>query len=159
MALWQVHYNAIPRSFYEYSKSNQVDLYEDDWSSIMRIDKDFFFSKLDSFIERSWGMSQFQSWGPSDQSDIGITCNLDKNIIIHISFRLDLRGEIDSFLLPFLEICREFDFLILDQNENLFEPQIDNFRPSIENSSALKFVANPIQFITDFSNGKIKPEN
>ncbi|MCR4033631.1 MULTISPECIES: hypothetical protein [Flavobacterium] len=159
MAVWQVHYNAIPRSFYEYSKSNQVDLYEDDWSSILCIDKDFFFGKLDSFIERSWNMSQFQSWGPSDKSDIGITYNLDKNLIVHIRFRLDLRGEIDSFLLPFLEICREFDFLILDQNENLFEPQINNFRPSIENSSALKFVADPIKFIMDFSNGETKTEN
>ncbi|KFF06582.1 hypothetical protein [Flavobacterium reichenbachii] len=159
MALWQTTYNAIPRSFYEYSKSNQVDLYVHDWSGIFYVDKDSFFDKLDTFIERSWSMNQFQSWGPSDKSDIGVTYNLDKNIIVHIRFRLDLRGDINYFLIPFLAICRELDFLILDQNENLFEPQIDNFRESIENSSALKFVADPMKFIEDFSNGKIKPED
>lgn len=159
MAIWQADYNAIPRSFYEYSKSNQVDLYEHDWSSIFCIDKDFFFGKLDTFIERSWSLNQFQSWGPSDKSDIGVTYNLDKNVIVHIRFRLDLRGDINCFLIPFLAICRELDFLILDQNDNLFEPQINNFRESIENSNALKFVTDPMKFLEDFSNGKIKPED
>lgn len=159
MAIWQVDYNAIPRSFYEYSKSNQVDLYAHDWSGIFYIDKDILFGKLDTFIERSWGLSQFQSWGASDKSDIGITYNLDKNVIVHIRFRLDLRGDINYFLIPFLAICKELDFLILDQNDNLFEPQINNFRESIENSNALKFVTNPMKFLEDFSNGKIKSED
>jgi hypothetical protein len=159
MAIWQVDYNAIPRSFYEYSKSNQVDLYAHDWSGIFCIDKDFLFGKLDTFIERSWSMNQFQSWGPSDKSDIGVTYNLDKNVIVHIRFRLDLRGNINYFIIPFLAMCRELDFLILDQNDNLFEPEINNFRESIEKNNALKFVTDPMKFLEDFSSGKIKPED
>ncbi|MEN2400831.1 hypothetical protein GKZ90_0013680 [Flavobacterium sp. MC2016-06] len=159
MAIWQTHYNAIPRSVYEYSKSNQVNLYKYEWSDIFYLNKDFFFNKLDNFIERSWSMNQFQSWGPSDKCDIGVTYNSDTNKIVHIMFRLDLRENINDFLIPFLTVCKESDFLILDQNENIFEPQIDNFKESIESSNALKFVTNPRRFIEDFSNGKIKPED
>lgn len=128
---------------------DEDDLINVKWWDKEQIDFGTIEKRLLSFadqVEWTKRSETVKDFGDSDTNDITITKS-DLGHLEEMYFRIDLR-EIDSrFIDNVLAIVKDLDCMLLDRQDNLFEPTHENLSDNIKKSNAFKFVTNPTDFL------------
>jgi hypothetical protein len=97
-------------------------------------------------VEWTKGYENVKTFGDNDTNDITIAKS-DLGHLEEMYFRIDLR-EIDRrFIDNVLAIVKDLNCMLLDRQDNLFEPTRENLSDNIKQSNAFKFVTNPTDFL------------
>lgn len=129
---------------------------------IAKVDSEEIIKQIDQKLDRaSWGDkdSNLNIWKTENEyvdNDAAIVKNEERNLIAEFTFRADLRQPNLKFLKEMIELSKEKELLLVDRNGNLVEPEIENVIRLIKKSNALRFVENPVKFLTDLEKGEIK---
>ncbi len=127
---------------------------------IANIDPLEIINQMDQKLDRAnWGNNkEYNNWKTETtevDNDSWILINSEQNQIKEFTFRADLRQPKLKFLMEMLELAKERELLLIDVKGNLVEPDIENVVELIKKSNALKFIENPIKFLTDLEKGEI----
>ncbi|MFN4255754.1 MAG: hypothetical protein ACK4Q5_12185 [Saprospiraceae bacterium] len=98
--------------------------------------KTYLFSKLDN--------------------DAFMSINAETGKIEELLFRADLGEENLKFLKDMVGLAKEYDWLLMDLNGNLANPEIQGVFRLAKISNAFKFVQNPLGFLADLNNEDIQ---
>lgn len=63
------------------------------------------------------------------------------------SFRADLREKKLTFLMNMIELGKEYNWMFMDRNGKLLNPNFDEIKSSIKESNAYRFLKDPIKFL------------
>lgn len=173
MALYQYYLAVIPKQGIEkihefipieIKVSTETGYFESDakiyWTQVMT-GADEIVSKLDLIIVRAnWSNNKTSfNWKTyTDKVDNVAVIYLDEGsmTIKEFYFRADLRENPLTFLKNMIELGRLNEWMFMDRNGKLMNPNFEEIKLSIMNSTAFKFLSDPIKFIEDFAkNGTI----
>lgn len=131
--------------------------------SIAEIDSSEIIKELDQKLDRAnWGNDKdSNNWKTKTEhvdNDAWVLTDEKKIQILEFTFRADLRQPQLKFLVEMIELAKKNEFLLMDRKGSLIEPEIKNVFELIMKSNALEFVKNPINFLTDLAEEKIKIE-
>lgn len=118
---------------------------------------------IDQKLDRAdWGndkeSNNWKTEAKEVDNDAWIFTHLQNNQIIEFTFRADLREPKLKFLIEMIELSKSEEFLLVDNKGNLVKPEIGNVIELVKKSNALRFVENPINFLSDLEEGKIELE-
>ena len=68
--------------------------------------------------------------------------------------RADLREEKLKFLVAMIEMAQRYEWLLMDMNGNLIEPNFGNVIELIKASNSYKFLKYPLKFLTELGKAK-----
>lgn len=113
-------------------------------------------SQMDSIIKRAnWGNDETSfNWKHYTKDiDNDAAIYLDENTLIlkEFSFRFDLREENLNFLKRMIELGKENQWLFMDRNGKLFNPDFKEMINSIQDSNAYRFLEDPHGFLDDLN--------
>lgn len=113
-------------------------------------------SQMDSIIKRAnWGNDETSfNWKYyTDDVDNDAAIYLDENLLVvnEFSFRFDLREENLNFLKRMIELGRVNQWLFMDRNGKLFNPDFEEMKNSIQDSNAYRFLEDPHGFLDDLN--------
>ncbi|MBV6440655.1 MAG: hypothetical protein EPGJADBJ_02327 [Saprospiraceae bacterium] len=57
-----------------------------------------------------------------------------------------------------IELAKKYDWLLMDIKGNLVEPEFREVAKLIKDSNSYKFLKDPLKFLTDLGEGRIKIE-
>jgi len=78
---------------------------------------------------------------------LSIDYNEKENFIEDFRFRTDLGDSKLNFLNSMLELCDRNDWILMDENGNLSNPNIRELAELIKGSNPERYLRNPIEFI------------
>jgi len=78
--------------------------------------------------------------------DLSIAYNEKENFIEDFRFRTDLRDTKLDFLNAMLELCDRNNWILMDENGNLCNPNIKELAELLKNSKAHLYITNPTKF-------------
>lgn len=115
---------------------------------------------MDEKLDRAnWGNSgKSNKWKTiTDKSDNDASLHTDENqtFITEFAFRADLKEPGLVFLFAMINLAAKHDFLLMDAQGNLAEPDPEKVFGLIKQSNAFRFVKDPVQYFTDLANGEI----
>lgn len=130
---------------------------------IAKVNSEEIINQIDQKLNRAnWGNDkESNNWKTETNevdNDAWILINPEQNQIMEFTFQADLRQPKLKFLMEMIELSKEKELLLIDRKGNLVEPEIENVIELIKKSNALKFVENPINFLTDLEKGEIEIE-
>ncbi len=131
---------------------------------LSNIESKEMISRIDQKLDRaSWGdkNSSLNIWKTETEyvdNDACILINEERSQIEGFTFRADLRQPKLKFLIDMVELSKEKELLLIDRKGNLVEPEIEDVIGLIKKSNALRFLENPIKYLTDLGEGKIQIE-
>lgn len=152
MAIWQFGFLIIPEMMVLKKYNGNLD----DMKSINFEDFTFWngYYISESSIEKiSKIMNQIQSWS-DDIKQFGsleetcIELLFEKNRLIEVSIRLDLRNLTSDILLTVIDFINDNNALILTQKGILLRPVVEDVIREIKKSDAYSFVKNPQEFLS-----------
>lgn len=125
------------------------------WSNI-KVNTKNLIKEIDSIIQRDkWGNGKthflWKSYEKSADNDVCIDINEKSLIIDYFSFRIDLKENELNFLFKVIELGKNNNWIFMDQNGTLMNPNIDEVRKSIKKSNANKFLKNPITYLENIN--------
>ncbi|RAK69955.1 hypothetical protein [Hymenobacter edaphi] len=130
------------------------DAYTTDWWEGVSVVGAPVAAQIDQLIQRAaWSKPESWSWkGNEDHQqdhDCWISVRPNAHTIEEFQFRTDLRdvSKAAAFLLPMLGLCQQYDLLVLDAQGRLMPPDLAAVYPSIKESSAVRFLTSPQQFL------------
>lgn len=133
-----------------------------DWWSSTDLQPIEIIHQIDKKVRRAnYGRDTFVNWkfnnGKVD-NDASMSINEETGKIEIIRFRADLREDELKFLREMIELAENYDWLLMDMKGNLVEPKFREVAKLIKNSNSYKFLKDPLKFLTDVGEGKIKIE-
>ena len=144
------------------SEINFEDAQTINWWKDVFFDKKNTVSSINKLIKQcDWSNSDTIGWkgDTRNNQDNDVYIHFDESEkVIEFTFRTDLRNDSLDFLAEMLEICKENDWLVMDDDGYLFEPKFLEVYESMRKSNASRFLENPEKFFEDFERGAIKPE-
>jgi hypothetical protein len=162
MAIYQYHLTVIPRHTlhrhwnpipdkvqYRDNPKFGDDLINVNWWDKLNTDFDDIEKRISAFADQvEWTKTTegMKTFGNNDTNDITIS-KTELGQLEGISFRIDLREIDKSFIDNVLKISKDLDCLLLDSQENLFEPTHENLADNVKKSNAFKYVTNPTDFL------------
>jgi len=147
------------RKIYWNNISNEInivveDAWTFDWWKFTKIDIELIANQIDKLVTRgSFNNSDFLSWKGDDKinedNDAGICIDEETGKITDFRFRTDLRKfeNISMFLYEMIKICNANDFLLMNNNGDLFEADIKIISEDLIKSNAARFLTDPIKFL------------
>lgn len=145
MALYQIYYLLIPRKL----NTNNITYKKLDTSNLWmgQLNLNSLIETIDElFVRNQWAGEKFITWGDMSTDDITLYFDNDKIESLHL--RLDLRKK-SNFLNLIFKLCVKLDAVMIDENNNIVEPNITSISKSMEKSNAFKFVSNPTKFLDE----------
>ena len=104
-------------------------------------------NEIDQIIPRaSWNNESWKIENGEVDHDLSIDYNEKENFIDDFRFRTDLRDSKLNFLNSMLELCDRNDWILMDENRNLCNPNIRELAKLLKNSKAHLFITNPTEF-------------
>jgi len=133
-----------------------------DWWSSTEIQSMEIIHQIDKKIRRAnYGDDTFINWkfnnGKVD-NDASLSINEETGKIEEIRFRADLREEKMKFLKEMIGMAEKYDWLLMDLKGNLVEPKFKEIAKLIKISNSFKFLKDPLKFLTDLEEEKLKKE-
>ncbi|WP_047547346.1 hypothetical protein [Psychroserpens sp. Hel_I_66] len=147
----------------KYTSSDKEDLepdFEDartiNWWKETKINITELETEIDKIITRaSWTDDRiWKSEKAEFDHDVSIGLNNTNEFIDEFMFRTDLTDINLNFLNSMLKICKENDWILMDRNGNLCNPNISDLRQIIKGSDADRFLKNPTNFFDELNNNK-----
>ncbi len=147
----------------KYTASDNEDLepdFEDartiHWWKEIKINITELEKEIDKIITRaSWTDDRiWKSEKAEFDHDVSIGLNKTNEFIDEFMFRTDLTDNTLNFLNSMLKICEENDWILMDRNGNLCNPNISDLEQLINDSDADRFLRNPTKFFDELNNEK-----
>ena len=108
-------------------------------------------NEIDKIIPRAaWNDESWKIENGEVDHDLSIDYNEKDNFIEDFRFRTDLRDSKLKFLNSMLELCDRNDWVLMDENGNLCNPDIKEFAELIKKSKAHLYIINPSKFFEDW---------
>lgn len=121
-----------------------------------RLDRFLGIGKQSEYVQGSFFWKRYV-FGEVD-NDAHIDMNTQTGKIESFIFRADLREENLKFLQEMVEMAKVYDWLLMDSNGNLANPNLKEVLELVRKSNAFRFVSDPLQFFQDLESGKISIE-
>lgn len=120
---------------------------------------DDILSKIDRMVKRAdWGNEKTSfNWKTyTDELDNDASIYLDDETltITEFSFRADLRERDLTFLMGMIELGKENNWMFMDRNGKLMNPDFQEIKDSIKDSNAYSFLKDPIKFLENIDKNK-----
>lgn len=169
------HFGKIPDKFeVDYQKRTENFLNDEDeidyfefiqhkcWK-IAEVNSREIIEQIDQKLNRAnWGNDkEANTWKIETKevdNDAWVLTNSEQNQIVEFTFRADLRQPKLKFLNEMIELSKEKELLLIDIKGNVVEPEMAKVIELIKKSDALKFVENPIKFLSDLEKDEISTE-
>lgn len=153
MAIWQFVFSIVPEKKVALKRNSntQSDKNSNEFDDSMSWDG-YCLSK--SSIENiSKTLKQTKSWSDNIKQFgcLDETCLelfYDRNILIEVSIRLDLRSLTPSILSSVIDFVKDNQALILTQKGVLLKPVVDDVIKEIKMSDEYSFIKNPQEFLS-----------
>jgi hypothetical protein len=98
----------------------------------------------------SWSKN-IRMWGKEHESTIDVI--FEKEQVIEVSARIDLRGDYLHFCLKLVELAKRLDCWIYIVSVNqCFEPDMNTLLAFLRKSLAYKYMVDPVKALTDLKN-------
>lgn len=169
MAIWQYAFQAVP----EKNIQNELDELptrlnsevEGEWGNLVDASQFWETSTLkpspiitvvDTLLPKeTWSSStDSTSWKGDTKNKEDNDCWLGylDDRVTSFSFRVDMRDlkNLSSFLQPMLEICQNYELVLVAEGQKVVRPEMERIIPMLEESKAVSFVQNPKGFMEDF---------
>ena len=138
---WDVELNVAPEPEFE-------DAITTKWWKELPINIAELRSEIDKIIPRtSWNNESWKIENGEVDHDLSIDYNEKENYIEDFRFRTDLRDSTLTFLNSMLDLCDRNEWILMDENGNLCNPNIKELAELIKDSNPDKFLRNPIEFL------------
>jgi hypothetical protein len=92
-------------------------------------------------------MYSWKTYTEDVDNDASICLDEETATITEFSFRADLRENGFIFLKNMIDLGKENEWLFMDRNGKLMEPDFEEIKNSIQNSNAYAFLKDPIKFL------------
>ena len=117
------------------------------WWKEIQIDIAELRNEIDKVIPRaSWNTESWKIENGEVDHDLSIDYNEKENFIEDFRFRTDLRATKLDFLNAMLELCDRNNWILMDENGNLSNPNIKDLAELLKNSKAHLYITNPTKF-------------
>lgn len=137
---WDMELNDAPEPKFEDAISTK-------WWKEISIDIQQLRSEIDKIIPRaSWNNESWKTENGEIDHDLSIDFNEKENYIEDFRFRTDLRDTKLDFLNAMLELCDRNNWILMDENGNLCNPNIKELAELLKNSRAHLFITNLNEF-------------
>jgi hypothetical protein len=111
--------------------------------------------QIDKRIRRAnYGDDTWVVWKNYSQdvdNDASMLINDETGKIQELQFRADLREDNLKFLRAMIDLAQVYDWLLMDFNGNLANPEMKTILGWIKNSNAFKFLQDPVLFLSELS--------
>lgn len=155
MAIWHYKCKLVPKPTKEpmvkqITEDGFIPDVEGDWEWMSTGERFLRHVRQQFNVMDSWS-DEILMFG-SEGEKIDIAFFEDSKKVEYVSVRFDLRNEEwKDFLTKLIEICENLQLRVYDcYSFNIFDANIDNFRESIKNSNAAKFLVDPEKFLTNY---------
>ena len=156
MAVWQFTVVLIPKSWAVENEYNSLSLYGEDGYAT---DLTWKFIQPSMNLEgilseilppgKSWH-DDMKHWGKSAENDIKVW--YDEKRISEISIRLDLRQSPNPVVQKVIFAAQQLGCsLFLPEHRDIIDPELDNFKLSIEKSRAWRCLNDPERFFDEIN--------
>ena len=153
------HYHLKKEGLLEYDEEVKDALIQDWWSST-ELPPMEIIHQIDKKVRRAdYGGDTFVNWKFNNgmvDNDASMTINEESGKIELFRFRTDLREEKLKFLKEMIELAETYDWLLMEMNGNLVNPNFEEVAQLIKKSNSFKFLEDPLRFLTDIGKGKIE---
>ncbi|MBC6992837.1 hypothetical protein H9S92_01560 [Lewinella lacunae] len=133
-----------------------------DWWSSTEIQPMEIIHQIDKNVRRSdFGRDSSVNWkfySSKVDNDASMSINKETGKIENIRFRADLREENFKFLRAMIGLADKYEWLLMDMQGNLANPDMKQIGRLIKSSNSYKFLKDPIAFLTDIGDGKLEIE-
>jgi hypothetical protein len=157
MAVWHYKCNLVPKPTKEplvkqITEDGFIPDVEEDWEWMNTGERLLSHVREQFNVTDSWSDEILMFGSEDDRIDIALI--EDSHIVEYVSVRLDLRNDYwKDFLNRLIPIFEKLQLRVFDcYSFDIFDVSADNFRESIKNSNAIKFVTDPEKFLTSLSN-------
>lgn len=168
MAVYQYFLAVIPKNgiIKKYEKipskikiSTETGYFEFDseiyWNEV-KINVEKIINQIDSIIERAkWGNEKtsynWKYYSEILDNDASIYLNESNLKIKEFSFRADLRDENLEFMKSMISLGKENEWLFMDRNGILMNPDFKEIKESVQNSNAFSFIKDPHKFLDNLN--------
>ena|SRR5690349_15867957 len=153
------------KNYYHLKKDNlldKADKFKDalvqDWWSTTALQPVEVVHQIDKKIRRAnygndiWIVWKFYSL--ELDNDASMLINGETGKIAELQFRADLRENNLKFLQEMVKLAHDYDWLLMDLNGNLVNPEMKEIVGLIKNSNAYKFLQDPTRFLTGLGEGE-----
>lgn len=153
MATWQFVFSIVPENdaVLERNSSNKSEEELSDFDDFRSWDgyclSQTSIEKISEILRqtKSWSDS-IKQFGCLDGTCIELF--YDKNTLLEISIRLDLRSLTQDILSPVIDFVKDNKALILTQQGVLLRPVVEDVIKEIKKSDAYSFIKNPQEFLS-----------
>jgi hypothetical protein len=151
MATWQFDLHCFPRDLLQrYSSNVSVPIYfdiDDVTEFALETTKTgLIYEAFDELLPRakSWS-KEIDIWGTDEGNRIDV--HRQGASITSIFVRIDARHINHTFLMKFLEKCKNFNWLLVTQDKLVLSPSMIKLLEAIKKSHAFAFVSDPEEFL------------
>ena len=159
MAIWHYKCNLVPKPTKEpqkklLSEDGFIPSIEEDWEWMSTGARLLTQIKDQYSSTESWSEEILMFGCEKDKIEIAFFEN--SNEVEYVSVSLDLRSDSwKEFLRKLIPICEKLQIRVYDWNSfDIFDANRENFRESIRNSNAIKFVVDPEGYLSSLSSEK-----
>ena len=159
MAIWHYKCNLVPKPTKEplvkqRTEDGFIPDVEEDWEWMSTGDRLLSHVKELFNVTDSWSDEILMFGGEDDRIEIALVEDTDR--VEYVSVRLDLRNDYwKDFLSKLIPIFEKLQLRVFDcYSFDIFDASADNFRESVRNSNAIKFVTDSEKFLTSLSSDK-----
>ncbi len=144
---WEKYWDNWDLNLNEPPEPNFEDAITINWWKEIEIDIVYLKNEIDKIIPRSsWSNESWKIENKEVDHDLSIDYNEKENFIEDFRFRTDLRDSTLSFLKSMLELCNRHDWILMDGNGYLCNPNIIEFTTLLKKSKAHLYITNPSLF-------------
>jgi len=138
---WNMEQNEAPEPEFEDAISTK-------WWKDIQINISELRNDIDKIITRAEynGGTSWKTENAKFDHDLSIDYDDKENYIEDFRFRTDLRDTKLDFLNSMLELCDRNNWILMDENGNLCNPNIRELAELLKNSKAHLFITNPNDF-------------
>ncbi|QTE21799.1 hypothetical protein [Polaribacter cellanae] len=141
---WNMKLNEAPEPEFEDAISTK-------WWKEIQINIAELRDEIDKIIPRaSWNNESWKIENGEVDHDLSIDYNEKENFIEDFRFRTDLRDSELNFLNSMLELCDRNDWILMDEDGNLCNPNIKELAELLKISKAHLYITNPTKFFEDW---------
>lgn len=175
MAIYQFYLAVVPKSGFllangnmseKISVSTQTGFFESKtevYWNLANIDPGEIMEEIDKIITRASGGNNPNGFRWKIET---IECDNDASIelndatgkIEEFIFRADLREDKLVFLIDMIELGKKYEWIFMDRQGNLANPDFEEIKQLISISNAYRFLKNPYEFLSGLGRGEIHVE-
>lgn len=129
------------------------DVLTQNWWSSTELQPIEIIHQIDKKVRRAnYGRDTFINWkfySREVDNDASMLINGETGKIEVLRFRADLREENFKFLREMIDLASKYDWLLMDIEGNLRNPNLSEIGKLIKISNSYKFLQNPLKFLTE----------